>query len=53
MISFCVSWNIESHTGLEQHEGEQIMTYFLFLGELFNSVNVTLSIVAQIKKMPH
>ncbi len=41
MFSFCVSWNIESHTGLEQYEGEQIMTYFLFLGELFNGVNVT------------
>ncbi len=31
---FYVQHKKETHTGLEQHEGEKIMTKFKFLGEL-------------------
>jgi len=33
-ILFCAQQKRETHTGLEQHEGEKMMTEFSFLGEL-------------------
>jgi len=33
-IFLCVQQNKDIHTSLEQHEGEEIMTEFSFLGEL-------------------
>jgi len=34
-FTFCLPWKKESHTGLERHEGEERMTEFSFVGELF------------------
>jgi len=41
-IFFCVQQKKETHTGLEQPEGEEMMTEFSFLGELSPSVALLL-----------